>query len=206
MKKKIISFLILIPVISFSQRNDFALKIGIYTPYDLKTGVIYGIDYGSKINENLTFLFGADLYYKNITNDYRLGSEEKLGVKIGTGQRLNEWVGWHLPLTLKLRIEIPLERTPINPYIVGGVGYGITHISYEIYNNNSYESETSSLNYNGFVWQAGGGVLFRIGRRANLLFEIMHNSAFFEKEERYNMFTTLNSSGAIFRFGIDFIL
>jgi hypothetical protein len=132
MKKEIFAFLILLPVLLFPQRNDFALKIGIYTPYDLKSGVIYGIDYGSKLNENITFL------------------------------------------------------------------------SYETYNNISYKSETNSLTYNGFVWQAGGGILFRIGRRSNLIFEIMHNSALFEKEERFNTFTTLNSSGAIFRFGLDF--
>ena len=204
MKKIITILILLLPMLSFPQMNDFAFKIGVYTPYDLNTGVIYGIDYGSKLNENITFLFGGDLYYKSIRNDSYLGSEEKLGVKIGTGQKLNEWVGWHLPLTLKLRVEFPMDRVPVKPYVVGGVGYGVTHISYEIYNNISYKSETSSLTYNGFVWQVGGGILFRIGRRANLLFEIMHNSAFFEKEERYNMFSTLNSSGAIFRFGIDF--
>ena len=204
MKKKIIAIIFMLPLISFAQRNDFAVKLGIYTPYDLKSGIIYGIDYGSKLNENITFLFGCDLYYKDIRNDYNFGSVEKLGIKIGTGQKLNEWVGWHMPLTLKLRIEIPLEKTPVKPYAVGGVGYGVTHISYETYNKISDESETTSLTYNGLVWQIGGGILFRIGRRTNLLLEIMHNSASFEKEERFNMFSTLNSSGAIFRFGIDF--
>jgi opacity protein-like surface antigen len=204
MRKSIIILFFLLPILSLAQWKNFSFKAGVYTPFDLKTGAIYGIDYGTRLNENIVFLLGGDLYYKSIVNDAYLSNEEKLGVKIRTGQRLSEWVGWHLPLTAKIRVEFPMDRIPIKPYAVGGVGYGVTHISYDTYNNSTDESETESLTYNGFVWQIGGGILFRLGYHSNLLFEIIHNSAYFEKEERYNQFSALNSSGVLFRFGIDF--
>jgi opacity protein-like surface antigen len=204
MKKVIITLLFFLPILSFAQWKNISFKAGIYTPYDLKSGAIYGIDYGTRLNENIVFMLGGDLYYKSIVNDAYLTNEEKLGVKIKTGQRLNEWIGWHFPLTAKLKVEFPIERVLIKPYVVGGVGYGITHVSYETYNNLTEDSETESLTYNGFVWQVGGGIMLRLGHRANLLFEVMHNSAYFEKEERYNQFSVLNSSGVLFRVGIDF--
>jgi hypothetical protein len=204
MKKALFIMILLIPLLVNAQWKDLTFKAGVYTPYDLKSGVIYGMDYGTKLNENIVLLFGADLYYKSIVNDAYLSNEEVLGVKIRTGQRLSEWVGWHLPLTAKLRVEFPLEKLPVKPYAIGGVGYGVTHISYESYNNLNDETETESITYNGFVWQIGGGILLKLGYHSNLLFEVIHNSAYFEKEERFNQFSALNSSGVLFRVGINF--
>ncbi|MCX6152175.1 MAG: outer membrane beta-barrel protein [Ignavibacteriales bacterium] len=204
MKNKILTFLLLLPILSIAQWKSFSFKAGVYTPYDLKNGAIYGIDYGTILNENITFLISGDLYYRSIRNDSYLNNEEKLGVKIRTGQKLNEWVGWHLPITAKLRVEFPMDRAPVSPFVVGGIGYGLTRISYESYNSFSNESETISLTYNGFVWQVGGGILYRIGPNSSLMLEIIHNAAYFEKEEKYNQFTSLNSSGVIMRIGIDF--
>ncbi|RJP65727.1 MAG: hypothetical protein C4539_12895 [Ignavibacteriales bacterium] len=202
--KKIIFILLITTIACFSQWKSFSFKVGVYTPYNLKTGFVYGIDYGTYINENVAFIFGADLYYKSIRNDSYLTSAEKLGVKINTGQRLSEWVGWHLPITAKLKVEFPLPHSPIYPYAIGGIGYGVTRVSFETFNNAEDESEANSITYNGFVWQLGGGIFYKIGYNSNLVFEVIHNAADFEKEERYNTFSSLNSSGVMFRAGIDF--
>ncbi len=202
--KKMFLIVLLVSVCSLSQWKSFSFKAGVYTPYDLKTGFIYGIDYGTYLNENVSFIFGADLYYKSIRNDSFLTSADKLGVNITTGQKLNEWICWHFPLTAKIKAEFPLRQSPVFPYVIGGVGYGFTHVSYEKFDNSSDRSESASLTYSGFVWQIGGGIMYKIGYNSNLVFEIMHNNAEFEKEEEFNKFSSLNSSGVIFRAGIEF--
>lgn len=203
MKKLMFILVMVLPVMLSAQWKDFSFKIGYYTPYDLKSGAVYGLDYGVILDRNVTLLFGADLYYKNITNDAYLGSYDKLGVKIRQGQILNEWTGVHVPFTGKIRFEFPVERTNVHPYIIAGLGYGFTHVSLDTYDAYSDEPEHASITYHGFVWQLGGGVMFQISRFTNLLLEINHNYAQFEKYENHNIFTTLNSSGFMFRVGID---
>lgn len=206
MKKFILTALFFfIPIlITTAQWKSLTFKAGYYTPYDLKSGFMYGLDYGTQINENISFLLSGDLYYRNIRNDSFLGSSERLGVKINEGQRLDEWVGWHLPVTAKIRVEFPVNRSLITPFATGGVGYGITRVSYETFDSYSDDIYTSSLTYHGFVWQLGGGIMYHLGHNSNLLFEILHNSAIFEKEEKNHYFTRLNSSGLVFRLGINF--
>lgn len=204
-KGRVLFLLLLFPcLISNAQWKTFSLKAGYYTPYDLKSGVIYGLDYGTYINENIAFLISGDLYYRNIVNDSFLGSSDRLGVKVKEGQRLDEWVGWHLPITAKIRVEFPVNRSLITPFVIGGVGYGITRVSYETFDSYSEDIYTSSLTYHGVVWQLGGGIMYPMGRNANLLFEVAHNSAVFEKEEKNHYFTELNSSGVLFRLGLNF--
>jgi len=193
-----------LPVLLNAQWKSFTFKAGYYTPYDLKSGFMYGIDYGTLINENVAFLISGDLYYRNIRNDSYLGSSERLGIKVNEGQRLDEWVGWHLPITAKIRVEFPVNRSLITPFAIGGVGYGITRVSYETFDAASDDLSTSSLTYHGVVWQLGGGIMYHLGHNSNLLFEVMHNSANFEKEEKNHYFTRLNSSGVMFRLGINF--
>ncbi|MGE5350582.1 MAG: outer membrane beta-barrel protein [Acidobacteriota bacterium] len=205
MRYKILFFLLFLPVLSFAQLKSFSFKLGLYTPYDLKTGMMYGMDYGIIVNEHVTFLLGADLYYKDISNESYLSSSEKLGVKIRSGQRMNEWTAWHFPLTGKVRVEFPLQDSKIYPYVVAGLGYGVTHISYGMYSNYSENPDESTLTYYGGVWQLGGGILYNLNKNADFLFEIMQNSASFEKDEGYNYFSTLNSSGVVFRAGIQFV-
>lgn len=204
MRFKVLVFLLFLPALSFAQLKSLSFKVGVYTPYDLKTGVMFGMDYGIIVNEHITFLFGTDVYYKDISNESYLSSTEKLGVKIRSGQRMNEWVAWHVPITGKVRIEFPMQKGPLYPYVVAGIGYGVTHISYGMYSSYSEKPEESTLTYHGGVWQIGGGILYNLNKNTDLLFEIMQNSANFEKDEGYNYFSTLNSSGVVFRAGVHF--
>lgn len=203
MKKLLLMLIFILPIILNAQMTDIAFKIGYYTPYDLKSGFMYSMDYGIILDRNISLLIGADLYYKSISNEAYLDSYENLGVKIRKGQRLDEWTGVHLPILGKIRFEIPVEEKYLHPYVYGGVGYGFTHVSLETYDQDLQEPASESFTYHGVVWQVGGGIMFQISRFSNLLFEIGHNYALFEKEEDYNLFTTLNSSGFMFKFGID---
>lgn len=203
--KKLLVLLLLLPVIMQAQVRNFSFKAGVYTPYDLKSGMVYGIDYGSRIDRDFTLMISADLYYKSIINDAYSGSSEKLGVRVKSGQRLSEWVGWHLPVTLKVRYDLPLRDTPVSPFFIAGLGYGVTHLSYDTFNSDNSIAESVSTSYNGVVWQLGAGFSYPVGRATRLMFEVLHNNAVFEKEEKYNQFSELNSSGVMIRFGIDFM-
>jgi opacity protein-like surface antigen len=203
MKKYTILLLILFSMQAFAQQRSWTLKAGAYFPLDLKTGTMFGADYGYAVDETVTLLFGGDFYYRGIRNDADLGDAEKLGVKISTGEHLSKWTGWHLPLTFKIRLTFPTQNERLTPFGIAGLGYGITYVSYDIYNDARKFPSESSLTYSGFVWQVGGGVLYQIGRNSELMGELIYNGASFEKDEENNRYTTLNSSGVILRAGIN---
>ncbi|HMA68673.1 MAG TPA: outer membrane beta-barrel protein [Candidatus Mcinerneyibacterium sp.] len=205
--KKITLLLLIFIIFSisiFSLSNNFAFKVGYYFPSELKSGVIWGIDYGYAIDENVSVVLTGDLYYKKIRDITKKGEIEQVGVKQEIFQKLNEWKGLHIPLTVKFKVKFPVGSYKIKPYGALGIGYGMTHVSFEgtdIGDNNIDDSIT----YTGFVWQASGGILYRLGSRSNLVAELMYNGAKFEKDNE-NYFTTLNSSGLVIRTGIDILL
>ncbi|MGE5457990.1 MAG: hypothetical protein ACM3RX_06510 [Methanococcaceae archaeon] len=203
MKKLWILAVLVWTISAFGQENSVTLKAGYYFPTNLKSGAIFGLDYGFRFDESVSILFGSDFYYKSIRDDADLGNAEHLGIKIGQGERLSQWVGWHLPVTAKVRVEIPLQDERLKPYAIGGIGYGFTSISYDKFNSASNIS-SSSLNYNGFVWQLGGGLMFGLGSRSHLILEAIYNGANFDKDETANRFSTLNSSGFVLRAGVNF--
>lgn len=205
MKKLLLFVLLFASFPLFAQSNSLALKAGYFAPADLKSGAIFGLDYGYIIDESVTILLGCDFFYRSIRDDADLGDAEQLGVKIGKGEHLSRWTGWHLPLTAKVKVEFPTNEERLRPYAAAGVGYGFTHVSFDKFNNLNSPS-SASLTYDGFVWQVGGGVLYSIGSRSQLLFEAMYDGASFEKDEDNNKFTTLNSSGLIIRGGVNFQL
>ena len=208
MNKKILTaVLIFLAAAPAFASNTFSFKVGAYAPADLKAGIIWGADYGYSVDENVSILIGADLYYKNITDREDLGDTEKVGVTLETGRYLSEWKGLHLPLTAKVMIEFPMgDYSNFKPFMTAGLGFGFTHISFTDIEESTGDANDESLTYGGFVWQLGGGVLYRIGSRSNLLGEILYNSAKFEKDEDNGYYTTLNSSGLIIRAGFNVLM
>lgn len=202
MKKLLLLFIIALSFNSIAQTKCFGLKAGYYFPANLKSGVIFGLDYGYRIDESVSIMLGTDFYFKSINQDVTVGEAEELGVKITQGELLSQWFGWHLPVTLKAKIEIPLQDEGIKPFGFAGFGYGATYISYEKFN----EHQSASLTYSGFVWQLGGGAGFALGSKSNLIVEALYNGASFDKNISANRFTTLNSSGFVLRAGINFFM
>ncbi len=187
--------------------NTFSFKVGAYAPADLKTGIIWGADYGYSIDENVSLVLGADLYYKKITDREDLGNTEKVGVNLGTGRYLSEWKGLHMPFMAKIIVEIPLDDySDFTPFATGGIGFGFTHISFTDIEESTGDANDESLTYGGFVWQLGAGVSYRVGSRSKLTGELIYNRAKFEKDEEDGYYTTLNSSGLMIRGGFTLLL
>lgn len=201
MKKFLIVFLMLFSILSMAQKNRATFTIGYYIPFNLKSGIMWNLEYGYIIDDRFSVSIGGDLYYRTVTNISDLGESEDLGVTIGVGQVMSEWSGWHLPLTAKARAEF---GNKIKPFATAGIGYGITHVSSSIYDNNTHTTNSESLTYYGFVWQVGTGALIAIGPRSNVVLCLLYNDAVFDKSEENNIFTVLNSSGIVFRAGVDF--
>ncbi|HHH84455.1 MAG TPA: hypothetical protein ENL15_00700, partial [Firmicutes bacterium] len=42
--------------------KNMTFKVGLYAPAELKAGAIWGLEYGYAIDENVSLLFGGDLY------------------------------------------------------------------------------------------------------------------------------------------------
>jgi hypothetical protein len=202
MKKFLLLFFIAFSLNIYAQTKCVGLKAGYNFPVNLKSGVVFGLDYGYRVDESVSILLGTDFYFKSINEDVSYGDAEQLGVKISQAEHLRQWLGWHLPVTLKARIEIPLHEEAIKPFGSAGFGYGVTHISFEKFD----EHQSASLTYNGFVWQLGGGIMFALGSRSQLMIEALYNGASFDKDLSESRYTTLNSSGVVLRAGINFYL
>ncbi|HPE20960.1 MAG TPA: outer membrane beta-barrel protein [Candidatus Mcinerneyibacteriales bacterium] len=187
--------------------KNMTFKVGLYAPAELKTGVIWGLEYGYAIDENVSLLFGGDLYWKTIEDKEDLGDTESVGVNLETGRYLSKWKGFHMPLTAKIRMAIPLDNySSLKPFVTAGLGIGYTHISFTDLANDGTDPQEDSLTYTGLVWQAGGGILYRIGSRSSLIGEMIYNGAKFEKDEEGGYYTTLNSSGLMFRVGFNILM
>ncbi len=207
MKKIVILFILFFVSITFlfGLSNNFTFKVGYFAPSELKSGVVWGADYGYVIDENVTFLLSGDLYYRSIRNISKTGEIESYGVNQEKFVELSEWTGLHVPVTAKFKINFPLKSYKFKPYAIGGMGFGLTNVSFEGQNVDTSNNQEESLTYTGFVWQVGGGVMYRIGSRSNLLLEVIYNRAEFEKDNE-DYFTTLDSSGLMLRAGISVVI
>ncbi len=197
---------------TFATSNSFSFKVGYYMPNDLPyNGIIWGADYGYQVDENVEILASGDLYVRSVENITEQEDVEKVGVNISQYSKLSEWSAWHLPLTFKVRVSFPMDdNDSIKPFVLAGLGYGITHVSFtasaDADGNPLASPHEESITYNGFVWQVGGGVKMRVGSRSNLIGELIYNSASFDKKEGELNFSNLDSSGMIIRAGINVIL
>ena len=199
--KKITFLIFFVSIFSlsvFATSKDFSFKVGYYAPSNLKSGIVWGVDYGYAVDEAVSIGIGADLYYRTVKDIKDIGEAKDLGVTITASETMSEWKAWHLPILAKVRFNIPMSDgyEALRPFLTGGLGYGITHVSYTI-------SKEESTTYTGFVWQIGGGAMYRLGGRSNFLVEIIYNGASFDKDESETKFTTLDSSGVMFRVGIN---
>lgn len=205
MKKIILILVAIFMVFSvYAGSNSFTFKAGYYFPAEFESGIIWGADYGYVIDENVSLLLGGDLYYKSIRDIKKPDEIEQVGVKQEEITEVSEWTGLHIPLTGKVKIKIPANSNKFKPYGIAGLGVGFTHVSFKGTHQDDGEKD-ESLTYSGFVWQLGGGAMYRIGSRSNLLVEMIYNGAKFEKEHE-DYFTTLNSGGLMFRVGINVLM
>src|SRR6056297_3081269 len=107
--KKIMLILVTVVMIFsvYATSNSFTFKAGYYFPAELESGVIWGADYGYVIDENVSLLFGGDLYYKSIRNIKKQDEIKQVGVKEEVFTEVSEWTGFHIPLTGKVKVKIP---------------------------------------------------------------------------------------------------
>ncbi|MBN2572390.1 MAG: hypothetical protein JXA68_09705, partial [Ignavibacteriales bacterium] len=71
--KKFLFLLLFVSISLFAQKNRATFTIGYYIPFNLKSGIMWNLEYGYVIDNRFSVSFGGDLYYRSVTNISDLG-------------------------------------------------------------------------------------------------------------------------------------
>lgn len=202
----------LLPVLIFIVGQQMALaqglkvttfKLGYFDPKDAKSGFLFGVNFGSAVDENVDIGIGIDFFHRNYTEEKKVAeSVSPGGVVEKTIQKELEFTTTILPIMGTITVKISPEY-PLSYYIGGGLGYEL------LFNKerNYREGISESRFYHGFSWLVNGGVLYRIGSRSAFLGEIFYNGATVHRGkgktiEGLPIWDEVNLSGLGVRFGI----
>lgn len=188
---------------AFAQNRATIIKLGYYSPGVTDGGFIVGAQWMREIDENLDMGVSLDWFNKNFTDQSLVQAYNQYD-PFGTTNELRAKTNLNsFPLMYTMNINFPLERG-INLYATGSLGLDLLIVNYRNYENPSNDEIKGAV---GFSWQIGAGVLYRLGRRSDLMAEISyHNSEpSWQNTVNNHVFErSYDMSGVLLRAGIKF--
>jgi hypothetical protein len=158
-----------------AQYRATTIKLGYYSPGVCDGGFIVGAQWLSEIDENLDMGVSLDWFNKNFT-DQNLVSELYSYNRdaFGTTNELRAKTNLNsFPLLYTINLKFPLQRG-VDFYATGGLGLDFLVINYRDYDDPTNDNLKAAV---GFAWRIGAGVIYRLGRRSDVIGEISyHNS------------------------------
>ncbi len=188
---------------SYAQNRATIIKLGYFSPGVTDGGFIVGAQWMREIDENLDMGVSLDWFNKNFT-DQRLVAEFNKYDAYGTTNELRAKTNLNsFPLMYTMNINFPLERG-VNLYATGSLGLDLLIINYRNYQNPVNDELKGAV---GFSWQIGAGIVYRLGRRSDLMGEISYHNA--EPSWQYTVDNhvferSYDMSGIMIRAGIKF--
>jgi hypothetical protein len=189
MKKKLLFFIVFIPVSIFSQFHSNAIKFGYFEPAATSGGFIIGYEGGKYFDRNFSFGWSIDWFHKSFV-DQKLVEEFNymFGIANYTINELRAKTNLHsIPLMFKVTGCIPIAPR-MKAFINGGLGAEVLLIFYSNYQNPNKDEFTGAFDFN---WNVGTGIMFALGRNSDIFFEIAYH--FSEPSWTYEM-NDVNSS------------
>lgn len=174
MKKYFICFLF-IPFMLNAQSHFGTIKAGIFGPSATEVGFILGYEGGWRIDENVSFGWSVDWFHKNyIDKGYVTQLNEFYGPINSSLNELRATTNLHsIPIMGNVNVGWPIaDRTKI--YFTGSVGIEALLIFYRNYD--SPDNSTLKVAYD-FNWRLGGGVMYELGRRSDVIMELAYHSS-----------------------------
>jgi len=175
MKNLIIIYLIIFPLVTFSQRHSASVDFGHYNPKATDGGFILGYKGENFIDKNLSFGWSASWFHKNYVDKVLLEQYvQYYGIVDGELSERRSTTNLHsIPLMLSMTAYLPLFPI-VSAYITGGAGAEALLIFYDnLQDADQNEFKTAW----DFCWQIGTGLAYKIGNRSDIFGEISyHNS------------------------------
>ncbi len=203
--------LLLSPFTIFGQFHSAALKIGHFNPSAINGGFIIGYEGGRHMDKNFSFGWSVDWFHKNYTDQELIGEfSDYYGMPSGTINQINAQTSLH-DIPVLLNITGNFDIIPgLDFFVTGGLGGEVLLIFYEDYQNPEGDDFQAAFD---FSWRAGIGAAVTLGKRTDLIAELIYHSsrpsAEYKLEDiNYNtsrvLRRTFDMSGVIARMGVRF--
>ena len=176
--KRLSLYLIILLFLSssiYSQRKSSTIKLGNFSPSATESGFVIGYEGGKYIDRNFDIGWSVDWFHKNYV-DQTLVSEfnNYYGFFESELNEVRAKTNLHsVPVLFNMRAKLPMAPR-VAAYVTGGVGVEALLIFYRDYQNPSEDEFDGAFDFN---WRLGMGVAFQIGRRSDLIAELVYHSA-----------------------------
>jgi opacity protein-like surface antigen len=192
-----------------AQQKIGAIKAGMFFPQACEGGFDLGFEYGLHIDTNLDVALSLDWFKKEFNDKEAKGEYENIpGLTADQLAKLSETVIYDFPLMLSVTAKFPFTNK-IKWFATGGLGAEMLYASYNTFNTEKIE-EKSELAFD-FNWRVGGGAIYNLGQRSELLGEIAYHYSkpSYEYEDeingiKYTLEREYDMSGIMSRIGVRF--
>ena len=205
--KKITMITILIAIMSmYSQGKIGAIKAGMFFPGACEGGFDLGIEYGLHIDTNLDVAVEMGWFKKDYEDeDFEKEYENIPGLSGADMAQLSETTIYDFPLMVLVTAKFPINFS-YKWFATGGLGAEMLYASY-----NTFDDDTKHELAFDFNWRLGGGILYNLGERSEVLMEVgyHYSKPSYEYEENisgtdYTFKREYDMSGILGRVGVRF--
>lgn len=176
MKRSILLLVMILLTFSiYGQRKSSTIKLGNFSPSATESGFVIGYEGGKYIDRNFDIGWSIDWFHKNyvdqtlvneFNNYYGFFESELNEVRAKTNLH-------SIPVLFNMRAKLPMSPR-VAAYITGGVGVEALLIFYRDYRYPDEDEFDGAFDFN---WRLGMGLAFQIGRRSDLVAELVYHSS-----------------------------
>jgi outer membrane protein W len=181
-------------------------RFGTLNPKDAQSGLILGVRTGRDFDNMIMVGLSADLFWKTYTEESEIAdSVSSGGVTVTTVQRDVEYKTLLLPLMFTADVKIPVQNSPVRPYLGGGIGYQLLFNKEENFEDDISESRF----YSGFGYMFELGAEYVMSPHTAIYLEGFYNGCKAKRSEDsaagLPTWEEVDMSGLGFRIGLSLI-
>ncbi|NOR45819.1 MAG: outer membrane beta-barrel protein [Candidatus Delongbacteria bacterium] len=166
--KKITMLIVLLAIMSiYAQGKIGAIKAGLFKPGACDAGFDLGIEYGLHIDTNLDVAIEMGWFKKDYEDeDFEKEYENVPGLVGADMAQLSETTIYDFPLMVLVTAKFPINFK-YKWFATGGLGAEMLYASY-----NTFDDDTKHELAFDFNWRLGGGMIYNLGERSEVLMEV----------------------------------
>ncbi len=171
----VIIFFFTLTQITNAQFSSAAVKLGIFSPAVTNSGFIIGYEGGEYLDANLRAGWSIDWFHKTYIDKTLVGNFNDIpGITDYTVNELRAKTNLHeIPVMGTFSVLFPVSPK-IKAFATASAGLDMLLIFYNNYQNPSEDDVHAAFS---FAWRLGGGAVYSLGYRSELIGEITyHNS------------------------------
>jgi hypothetical protein len=146
--------------------RSFTIRGSYFAPEGADAGFSLGGSVGTQFDEVVELGIGTDIFWRNYRKTSVVAQTISGGIVTSTTTTLVQYNTVIVPIMLELMVKIPVIPK-FSVFGHGGLGY-----EFLFNKERNYASGVSDTRfYSGWTWQAGAGVMFKLGRESAIFAE-----------------------------------